>query len=131
MNGYFLDTSVIIDYLRGRGETVSTIEKLDGEVCSSFICLAELFEGVAREKESGPVEEKILGFFGTFFEVFGLDEDISRRFGEIRALLKNKGKILEDLDIFIAATCLANDLVLVTGNKKHFSRVENLPIREI
>lgn len=129
MSHHLLDTSVIIDYLRGKDEVVEIIDNLEGEVSSSFVCLAELFEGVAREKNPEKTSEKIIGFFGTFSKTYGLDEKIARKFGETRKELKDKGTVIEDMDILIAATCLANDLVLLTKNEKHFARVKGLRIK--
>ena len=33
-----------------------------------------------------------------------------------------------DADLFIAACALANNLILVTNNEKHFRRIENLKL---
>jgi len=46
--------------------------------------------------------------------------------GEIRASLEKKGTPLAFADLLIASIALANNLVLVTGNTKHFSRIDNL-----
>jgi len=45
---------------------------------------------------------------------------------EIYLLLKQKGELIGDADILIAAYCLVNDYILVTENIKHFKRVEGL-----
>ena len=42
--------------------------------------------------------------------------------------LRISNKLIEFRDIFIAATCLVNDLPLVTLNKKHFTRIKGLTI---
>jgi len=48
---------------------------------------------------------------------------------EIRANLAEKGiPIGKDADIFIAAYCIVNDFTLVTNNKDHFQRIEELKI---
>ena len=39
-----------------------------------------------------------------------------------------KGELIEDADLIISATCIVNDLVLITNNRKHFSRIEGLDI---
>ena len=44
MKTYFLDTSVIIDYLRGKEEQVTLINELKGKLVSSYICLSELYD---------------------------------------------------------------------------------------
>ena len=38
----------------------------------------------------------------------------------------HKGRTIEDNDIYIAATAMVNDCVLVTANTGHFERVEGL-----
>lgn len=128
MKSYFIETSVIINFLRGKKEALELLEKLEGDLSSSYVCLAELYEGISRSKEIKKVEKGVLDFFNGLSEVYGLDKEIAKNFGQIRAELKQKGKVIEDLDIFLAATCLAYDLLLVTQNPKHFSRIKNLKI---
>jgi hypothetical protein len=41
---------------------------------------------------------------------------------------KKQNKLIEFRDIFIAATCITNQLPLITLNKKHFSRIEELTL---
>lgn len=128
MTTYFLDTSVIIDYLRGKKEVVDFVDKLERELVSSFVCLAELYEGIWRVKNREQAKNTILQFFASLSTVFGLDSKIAEKFGQIRKELKTQGNVIEDLDIFIAATCIVYDLSLITHNKKHFSRVRDLKI---
>lgn len=128
MNGYFLDTSVIIDYLHDKNDVVDLVDKLEGEISSSYVCLAELYEGIARSKHSDKAEKQAIGFFGTLNDVYGLDSEIAKKFGQIRKDLKDSGQRIEDFDLLLTATCLANDLTLVTSNKKHFSRIRGLAI---
>jgi len=59
MKTYFLDTSVIIDYLRGKEGVVNLIDSLKWKLVSSHICLAELYEAVYRSKNK-KVESTIL-----------------------------------------------------------------------
>lgn len=131
MNGYLIDTSVIINFLRDKGSTIETINNLEGELNSSYICLAELYEGVSRVMEKEKAEKAVLDFFSGLNFVYGIDKEIAKRFGQIRADLKIKGEIIEDLDILLAATCLANNLILITANLKHFSRIDKLEVLPI
>lgn len=126
MNRYFLDTSVIVPYLRNNQETIEMINALDGKIVSSYICMAELFEGVYRMREAVVLEKALVEFFKSLDKVLGLDTEIAKTFGILRVKLKKSGEIIEDMDILIAATCLANDLTLVTLNNKHFSRIVGL-----
>lgn len=129
MKTYLVDTSVIIDYLRGKKKTVDLIDNIEGPLASSYVCLAELFEGVYRANNKEHVKEAVMDFFSSL-TIFGLNVEIAEKFGQIRAELKTKGLLLEDLDIFIAATCIVYDLEVITYNKKHFSHVPDLKIYE-
>ena len=126
MNSFFLDTSVIIGYLKGDKDVVEMINSIKGELGSSFIVLSELYEGVFRSRYE--IEDKVLSFFDSLDNVYGLDKEISKVFGQVRQDLKSGGNVIEDIDIFIAATCLANNCTLITLNKKHFERIKNLKI---
>lgn len=128
---YFFDTSAIILYTKGNPQAVSQINSLDGELTSGFICLAELYEGVYRSRNPLDVEASFLQFFDGLSEVYSIDTKISKLFGKIRAGLRQKGQTIDDIDILIAATCLAYDLTLVTANHKHFSRVHDLKLLAI
>lgn len=128
MKKYLLDTSVIIAYLRGKKDIVDTIDNLSSELTSSYVCLSELYEGIYRVKEKQEAEKAVLSFFQGLSEVYGIDSEIARQFGLLRGSLKNKGEVIEDMDIFLAATCLAYNLTLVTLNTKHFKRVHGLDI---
>ncbi len=49
-------------------------------------------------------------------------------FAREKARLSKSGKIIDDFDLLIGATAIANDLILVTNNEKHFSRLEGIEI---
>ena len=50
------------------------------------------------------------------------------RFGQIKSELETAGNRIDDADVIIAATAIENDMTLVTGNIKHFSRITGLRI---
>lgn len=131
MTSYLLDTSVIIDYLRGKETAVSLLDNIEGELFSSYICMAEIYEGVYRVSNKEKIEDAAVNFFASLSGIYGVDESVAKKFGEIRAELKKKGILIEDLDLLIAATCLVYDLTLITFNYKHFSRIDKLRLYEI
>jgi tRNA(fMet)-specific endonuclease VapC len=130
MKSYFLDTSIIIDFLRGKERVVNLVNNLDGKIVSSYLCLAELFEGV-YSLNNVKIESVILRFFSGLNSTYGVDAEIAKKFGFIRQQLRKKRNLIEDIDIFIAVTCLVHDLYLVTLNIKHFSKIKELKIYEI
>lgn len=128
MSVYFLDTSVIIPCLRGQRAVYTKLQELDGELVSGYICLAELYEGIFRVKDSRKAEQAVNTFFAGLSVVYSIDRAVAQAFGSIRAGLKDKGRVIGDIDILIAAICLAHRLILVTANPKHFNRVKGLEI---
>lgn len=42
--------------------------------------------------------------------------------------LRKSGQSVDDFDLLIGASAVANDLTLVTNNEKHFERLENIAI---
>lgn len=131
MKKYFIETSAVVGYLRQDTSAVDMVDSLHGELSSSYIVLSELYEGVNRSKNAKREEEGVLNFFSGMNIVYGVDLEIARQFGEIRADLRKKGRMIEDIDIFLAATCAVSGLVMVTLNKKHFERVKDLKIFSI
>src|SRR4030042_4302796 len=128
VNSYFLDTSIIVKLFRGKKEEKKLMENLDGERTSSVICLSELYEVVWRARNREAEENNLVKFFSRLHNVFGIDNEIAKKFGEIRTNLKKSGNVIEDFDILIAATCIAYNQILITHNKKHFSRIPELKI---
>jgi predicted nucleic acid-binding protein len=118
MKQYLLDTSIIIDYLRGKEKTVTCIDDLTGRITTSYMCLAELYEGAYRSHNTKKIISSIETFAAGLHRVYGLT----------RAELKTHGEVIEDIDIIIAATCIVHNLILVTNNIKHFNRIKGLHI---
>ncbi len=85
MKKYFLETSVIVNFLRDKYDAVGVINNLEGELVSSYICLAELYEGIFRVKNRNRVEKAVLNFFTGLSEVYGLDREVAQTFCQIRA----------------------------------------------
>ena len=56
------------------------------------------------------------------------DAPAAEIYASLRARLEREGRRLADLDLMIAAICLARGLTLVTGNVRHFSRVPDLRV---
>ncbi len=49
-------------------------------------------------------------------------------FAEEKARLQKKGNIVDDFDLLIGATVLANNMILVTNNEKHFKRLKGIQL---
>ena len=52
--------------------------------------------------------------------------EIYEKSADIYIALKQKGQLIGDSDILIAAYCLINDYTLVTRNSRDFKRIDGL-----
>jgi predicted nucleic acid-binding protein len=58
--------------------------------------------------------------------VLPFDARVADEAANIYHRLRTTNRMIEFRDIFIAATCIVHNVPLVTRNKKHFERVEEL-----
>ena len=122
-----LDTDVCIEILRGNRQVIDKRLEGDDRVAVSFMTVGELYYGAEKSKNRSR-NKHVVDEFILSIDVINTDMDILKRFGEIKAGLNLKGNPLADADILIAATCLSKCDKLVTGNSKHFEKIENLTI---
>lgn len=131
---YLLDTSAIIDILRGKGEVENFIaDHIDDSFSTSCVCEAEIAEGVYREKtENIPIRQKQMKkVMASFHQVLPFDSEQADIAGRIRAELGKAGQLIDDLDILIAAAAMCSQAAVVTKNTKHFARIKNLRVISI
>ena len=89
-----------------------------------MITYAELVFGAKRSGN----EQKNMLKVNRIREIYPVEElniGIMELFADIKANMYSKAMRIEDLDLFIAATAIYNDLTLVTNNTKHF---RNIPL---
>jgi tRNA(fMet)-specific endonuclease VapC len=55
--------------------------------------------------------------------------EASKKYGEIKADLERRGKIIDDFDIAIAAIAISHESGVLTANLKHFERIKDLETR--
>lgn len=121
-----LDTDTIIYFLKGNEQVIKNILKLDKNlIYTTMISHSELFYGVYNSKHKKKNLEKISKFLDNI-SVLPYTEDASKKFGELKASLKKKGKLIADMDLMIASICLTNNAQLLTNNTRHFERVPKL-----
>jgi tRNA(fMet)-specific endonuclease VapC len=62
------------------------------------------------------------------FPIIEISKGIIEVFGEMKAKLEQEGTRIDDMDLLIAAIAIYMDLSLVTNNKNHFIRINDLTI---
>ena len=128
---YFIDTDWVIDHLNQIERVVNRLKELRPEGLGlSIISLAELYEGVyySRDPEASRVAlEAVL----EDVSILGIDEEISKRFGQERGRLRKEGKLIGDLDLLIGSTALQHNLTVLTNNRRHFEQIEGLQLESL
>jgi tRNA(fMet)-specific endonuclease VapC len=128
---YLLDTNTCIRYLNGRAPQIRL--KLAGiplaEVGVSIITKAELFYGSAKSQTPDISLRKQLEFLATI-QTVAFDEAAARIYGTLRAQIERQGTPIGGNDVLIAATALAQQLILVTHNTREFSRIHGLSLED-
>ena len=115
-----LDTTVLIDYLRGRpavGRVDALVARGDAP-CTTAVNVEEIFRGV-RPAETAAVER--------FFDGLGLapiGRPEGRQAGVWRRRFAAQGATLSQADCLIAAAAHAAGAVLATGNPRHYPMAE-------
>ena len=120
-----MDTDICIEILRGNRRVMEKRQETDDRVAISFMTVAELYYGAEKSKNRKKNKYLVEEFFLSI-DIINTDMDILRWFGDIKARLEFGGNALADADILIAATCLSKCNRLITGNIKHFNRIDNL-----
>lgn len=125
---YLLDTNICIAWLKGSPRIKEKLSSHSPEEISiSTINVAELFFGAYNSEW---IEHNLdnLRKFLSEIEIIDLDMPALEKYGELKTRLRKQGNIIDEFDLLIASICLANGLILVTNNEKHFVRMERLTV---
>jgi predicted nucleic acid-binding protein len=117
MSKYLLDSDIIIWHLRGRIEITEMLKDLQrsGLPACSAISILEVQLGVKTKDEEGKTDR-----FLESLKVFDVNMDIAKMAARLIREYKAKGVTIDIPDSIIASTCILNDMILVTYNRKHY-----------
>ena len=109
-----LDTDIVIEMLHKRRYEVGAI---------SIITLIEVLRGLKAEKR-----EKVKELLEESFDVLNINNQVIETYCSIYRNLKEKGVLVPDADILIAATAISNNMALKTRDK-HFKELEKFGLK--
>jgi tRNA(fMet)-specific endonuclease VapC len=130
---YVLDTNAVSALMRGEPGVVERLKRVKRtEVKLPGPVLAEIYYGIGRLPRSKRQESLRLRFDLIRKELGRAEwtDEVSARFGAIKAALEKRGERIEDFDAAIAAHALATDSVLVTANLRQMNRIPGLTIED-
>jgi len=126
---FLFDTDAISEVLRRRPlpryvRWLGSVPR--AEQFTSAVVVGELFKGAYRSADAARhlrnIETRVL----PALTVLPYDVEVARVYGALQAQLEAAGRVLADADLQIAATAVHHDLELVTGNLRHFRRINDL-----
>ena len=126
MARYILDTCTCIAMLKGNERVQAKIKAVGYSNCFvSEITIAELYFGAeksGRQNHFRDVEDIL-----KLFKVLPITSALLQ-YAKSRWSLERIGMKIDTMDLFIGSTALCNKMILVTGNTKHFERLEGLKL---
>ena len=127
---YVLDTNTLIYFFKGLGDVSKhMLAQSPSELAIPTVVLFELEVGIAKSisprKRKSQLQE-ITELVNVL--PFGIAE--SKSAAQIRVKLEKQGLPIGPYDVLIAATALANNMILVTHNQKEFGRIKELKIED-
>jgi len=129
--GVLIDSSILIEAERGRLSLEShVVAHTDEDFFVSVITASELLHGVHRASEA-QLRAKRSAFVESVLERFPLlqvDLATARAHAQVWAHLASAGTLIGQHDLWLAATCVAHGLTMVTANAREFASVPGLRV---
>ena len=126
-----IDASILIEAERGRLDLEPYVaQRPEEEFFLSVITASELLHGVHRAVQP-EVRAKRSAFVEAILERFPLlpvDIVTARAHAQVWAALAAAGQMIGAHDLWLAATCIAHGLTMVTANVREFARVPGLAV---
>ena len=133
MANALVDTDILSELLRGRNARVIARAKDHvsqfGPFAVSVVTVMEFAKGLEKAGRINELDSLLLRLKP--LQILGFTSGEARVAGIIYGALERTGAPIGRADPMIAASALAHDLTLVTGNVKHYERVRTLghPLR--
>lgn len=131
--GVLIDASVLIERERQSLDLEPHLQQREAEeFFLSVITGSELLHGVHRASNAG-IRARRAAWVEAILECFPLlpvDMPIARAHAQLWAELARRGEMIGPYDLWLAASCVAHGLTLVTANVREFERVPGLEVEQ-
>jgi tRNA(fMet)-specific endonuclease VapC len=130
--GVTLDTSVLIDLLRGDARTLARLDDLEGEGLMPVLSTVAVFEALSGVEFTKSRADRVrLEILLRQLPLEPFDLDSARRAGEMRAELLRGGRSPGAPDVMIAGHALAAGHTLVTRDRSLAAAAEALGVHVV
>jgi predicted nucleic acid-binding protein len=132
-SSFCVDTSVLVDNLRGRSETVDFLRRLEESGANLFTTSVNSFELYYGAYRSAKRERNITAARALLKRliVLELTEEGSEEAGRILSILEAKGERVDFRDVLIGAIAKLHKTTLITRDTEHFKRIPDLNIKQV
>jgi len=124
-----LDTDILSELFKGntlvKARTSEYIEE-HHRLIISYIAKYEILKGLKAKKAQKQIDAFMM--FCKVNIVLPITDDVITKAADIYANLREQGTIISDADILVASIAITNNLVLITNNTNHFSRIQGLQL---
>lgn len=126
-----LDTSFLVDVLRGEASALEWEERLDESEVGivTAVTVMELWEGIHLADSTAAEREAVEGLLTGLLHA-DFDRESARRAGETNAVLQEAGQSIDVEDVMIGAIAADRDEPVLTRNVDDFEQLPNVEIRE-
>lgn len=131
MKPCLLDTDILSLFFRNHSKVVESFNLYLQEYQKlnfSLITYYEILSGL-KHRDAHKQIEKFMAF-SQQNNIIVLNQKSVIISAEIYANLRKKGTPVDDIDLLIAGVAMANNLVLITHNQKHFGKIEGLELAD-
>jgi len=121
-----LDTSFMIDYLRGDEGAGDAMENV-GVAYLSSVTVMELWEEIRLAESTESERTAVEGFLKDIDEL-AFTRECAMTAGRLNAELVENGTPVDEIDVMIAATAVVHDKPVLTRNEAHFGAIEGVKV---
>lgn len=127
MNKTLIDTDILSYYLKGDIKVKGNVKKyleVFNEIDISIITHYEIVGGLlAKDAKS---QLKVYTIFISQNNIVPLTSKSVEISAQLYGQLKRTGKIIDNIDLFIAGIAIENQMTLITNNESHFRRLTEI-----
>lgn len=119
-----LDTGVLIDHIRSTKKDATLFYRLNEHYLLAISSITGFELLIGKTDKNKKFTDAML----SNLPILDFDQTCMNQAVMVYQTLKKNSKLIQPLDIFIAATALANNLPVATLNTNHFSRIPGLTL---
>jgi len=129
MKAALVDTDILSMFLKGNKqvkESFKTYLNSYNHINFSIITYYEILSGLKHKDAHKQISSFVE--FAAINNILPLTIQSSENSAIIYADLRKKGTPVDDIDLLIAGIAIENNMMVITNNTSHFSRIEGLEV---